>query len=169
MTPKRWTPDAVGTFRDTPSKIRADAAAQALKPLQILPCIAAGTASIRRSFAAWRKPASLSLPSSAVIRLRQSIESGLRHPLLGPLLVLFLGLLLAFVIFHTVEHGVEGLLFSCAILAAVSLRLVVVIGRSWRAATDQLPLSRRAPPRRAFRRLPPSLIPPVLFVLPLRL
>lgn len=104
-----------------------------------------------------------------MIRLRHSIEPGLRHPLLGPLLLIFLGLILAFVVLHTVEHGVEGVLFSCVIIVAVSLRLVVVLGRTWRAATDQLPLRGRAPPRRALRVLPPSRLPPVLAALPLRL
>ncbi len=109
------------------------------------------------------------LPSSPVIRLRHSIEPGLRHPLLGPLLLIFLGLILAFVVLHTVEHGVEGVLFSCVIIAALSPRLVIVLGRTWRAATDQLPLRGRAPPRRALRVLPPSRLPPVLAALPLRL
>ncbi len=104
-----------------------------------------------------------------VIRLRQSLEAGLRHPLLGPLLLLFLGLILAFVILHTIEHGVEGLLFSCVVVVAMSLRLVVVLGRTWRAATHQLPPRGRAPPRRALRFLPPSRLPPVLAALPLRL
>jgi hypothetical protein len=105
----------------------------------------------------------------AVIRLRQSLEAGLRHPLLGPLLLLFLGLILAFVVLHTIEHGAEGLLLACVVVAAISLRLVVVLGRTWRAATDQLPLFGRAPPKGAVRRLPPSRIPPVLVALPLRL
>lgn len=105
----------------------------------------------------------------AVIRLRQSLEAGLRHPLLGPLLLLFLGLILAFVVFHTIEHGGEGLLFSCVIVVAMSLRLVVVLGRIWRAATEQQSPFGRAPPRRALRLLPSGRVPPVLTALPLRL
>jgi len=85
------------------------------------------------------------------------------------LLLLFLGLILAFVVLHTIEHGVEGLLFSCVIVAAACLRLVVVLGRTWRATTDQLPLLGRSPPRRALRLLPPSRVPPVLSSLSLRL
>jgi hypothetical protein len=104
-----------------------------------------------------------------VFRLRHSLETGIRHPLLGPLLLLFLALILAFVFLHTIEHGVEGLLFSCVVLVATSLRLAVVLGRTSRAATEQLPLLGRAPPRRALRLLPPSRLPPVLFALPLRL
>jgi hypothetical protein len=104
-----------------------------------------------------------------VIRLRQSIEAGLRHPLLGPLLLLFLALLLAFVVLHMIEHGVEGLVFSCVILAAVVLRLVVMVGRTWRATTDHLQLFNRGPPRRFHRLASASRAPTVLLALPLRL
>ena len=74
-----------------------------------------------------------------MIRLRQSLEAGLRHPLLGPVLLIHLGLILAFVAFHAVEHGV-GLLLTCTILAAVALRLVVVQGRIWLVTLVALPL-----------------------------
>ena len=104
-----------------------------------------------------------------MIQLRQAIEAGLRHPLLGPLLLLMLGLILAFVILHTVEHGVEGLLFSCSIVAAVSLRLVVVLDRTWRATTHQPLLPGRSPPRRTLRILPAGPVPTGIVSLPLRL
>ena len=104
-----------------------------------------------------------------MIRLRHSIQAGLRHPLLGPLLLLFLALILGFVVLHTVEHGVEGLLFSCAILAAVSLRLVVVLGRTWRASNRQLPVLGRSPPKRRLSRVQASLTPTVHLVRPRRL
>ena len=104
-----------------------------------------------------------------MIRLRQSLDAGIRHPLLGPLLLLLLALILAFVVIHTVEHGVEGLLFSCAIVAAAGLRLLVVRGRTWRATMDRLPLLGRAPPSRFLRLTPPSRVPTVLLALPLRL
>lgn len=84
-----------------------------------------------------------------MIRLRQSLDRELRHPLLGPLLLLVLVLVLAFVAFHTVEHGVEGLLFSCAILAAVVLRLAIVLGRISLVKREILVPARRGPPRRA--------------------
>jgi putative effector of murein hydrolase LrgA (UPF0299 family) len=73
------------------------------------------------------------VPSSTiggVIRLRESLDDALRHPLLGPLLLLFLALTLAFVSLHAIEHGVEGLLFSCVLLVATGLPLVVVLGRT---------------------------------------
>jgi hypothetical protein len=103
-----------------------------------------------------------------VIRLRQSLEAGLRHPLLGPLLLLFLALILAFVVFHTVEHGVDGLLFACVIAAAVALRLVVAPHRIYRTRSERLPFSDRSPPLRTLALLP-AIRPPTPFVaLPLR-
>ena len=104
-----------------------------------------------------------------VIRLRQSLERGLRHPLLGPLLLLLLGLVLAFMVFHTIEHGVEGQLFTCVLLAGAALRLVVVIGRAHRTRLEGRALSDRAPPRVRERRLLRASRPPTfLFALPLR-
>ncbi len=88
--------------------------------------------------------------------------------MLGPLLLLFLALLLVFVVFHTVEHGVEGLLFSCAVLAAVTLRLVVVVGRIWRVRLEQPLLAGRSPPWRAAVLLRAIRPPVLLFALPLR-
>lgn len=104
-----------------------------------------------------------------MIRLRQSIEFGLRHPLLGPLLLLLLGLMLAFVVLHTIEHGVAELVSSCVLAAAVALRLVVVLGRTWRAAIVQLPVFGRAPPSRGLGLRPAGLIATASTPPPLRL
>jgi hypothetical protein len=104
-----------------------------------------------------------------VIRLRQSLEAGLRHPLLRPLLLLFLALVLAFLVLHTVEHGVEGLLFSCAMVAAVAVPLLVVLGSSWRERAATSPQHERGPPRRAVRLLAGRRPPTRLVSLPLRL
>ncbi|MCP9486260.1 MAG: hypothetical protein MSC30_10390 [Gaiellaceae bacterium MAG52_C11] len=104
-----------------------------------------------------------------MIRLRQSLERGLRHPLLGPFLLLLLGLVLAFMVFHAIEHGVEGQLFMCVLLAAAVLRLVVIIGRAHRIRLEGRALSDRAPPRARARRLLRATRPPTfLFALPLR-
>ena len=101
-------------------------------------------------------------------RLRQSLEAGFRHPLLGPLLLLCLALLLVLVVFHTVEHGIEGLLFSCAILVAVAARLVVVVGRVSPKRLDQLPPAGRGPPRMTATASPAVHRQPALVALPLR-
>lgn len=104
-----------------------------------------------------------------MIRLRQSIERGLRHPVLGPLLLLLLGLVLAFMVFHAIEHGVEGQLFACVLFAAAALRLVVVVGRERPIRFDGRALTDRAPPRaRALRLLRVTRQPTFLFALPLR-
>ncbi|MBA3787446.1 MAG: hypothetical protein H0X21_01965 [Actinobacteria bacterium] len=104
-----------------------------------------------------------------MIRLRQSLERGLRHPLLGPLLLLLLGLALAFVIFHAIEHGVEGQLFTCVLFAAAVLRLVVVIGRVRRIRLEGR-VTDRAPPRFGGSQLLRAARPPTsLSAPPLRL
>ena len=85
------------------------------------------------------------------------------------MLLLLLGLMLAFVVLHTVEHGVGGLVVSCVLAAAVTLRLVVVLGRSWRAAIDRLRLLGRAPPSRVLDLRPTTRIVTALCAPPLRL
>ena len=104
-----------------------------------------------------------------MIRLRQSLDGALGHPLLGPLLLLFLALVLAFVCLHTIEHGAEGLLFSCVLLVAAGLRLVVVLGGTRRAKVEALPLRGRAPPTQIRRLLLSSRVPRAVAALPLRL
>lgn len=94
-----------------------------------------------------------------MIRLRQSLEAGFRHPLLGPLLLLALAFVPAFVVMNVVEHGVEGLLVTCAVLAAVAVRLVVVLGRTWRARPARPSVAGRSPPR--YRPAPLPQLPPV--------
>lgn len=83
-----------------------------------------------------------------VIRLRHALEAALRHPLLGPLLLLALAAMLAFVALHALEHGLAGALFTCAILAAAALRLAIAVCRWFRAAAGQALPAGRAPPRR---------------------
>ena len=114
-------------------------------------------------------PAGISTTIPRVIWLRQSLEAGLRHPLLGPVLLLFLAFVLAFVVLHTVEHGVEGLLFTCAIMAAVVLRFVIVLGRISLVRRELRLPARRGPPRWASGLLPAPRPPTAAFALPLRL
>lgn len=105
----------------------------------------------------------------AVIRLRQSLDGALGHPLLGPLLLLLLALVLAFVCLHTIEHGAEGLLLSCVLLAATGLGLAVFAGRTRRAHVEGPPLRGRAPPTESRRLLLPRRVPRAVAALPLRL
>ena len=114
-------------------------------------------------------PPTVSTTIPRVIRLRRAIEAGLRHPLLGPVLLLVLALGLAFVVLHTIEHGVEGLLFTCAIMAAVVLRLVIVVGRVSLVRREPRMPARRGPPRSSAWLLPAPRPPTGAFPLPLRL
>jgi Flp pilus assembly protein TadB len=103
-----------------------------------------------------------------VIRLRQRLQAGLEHPVAGPLLLLLLALMLAFVFLHTVEHGVEGLLFTCVMLVAVGIRLVVVLGRTRRPRLLSAAFAGRGPPHRPTRLLRPRRPAPAELVVPLR-
>lgn len=99
-----------------------------------------------------------------MIRLRQSLDAGLRHPLLGPLLLLALALLLSFLVLHSAEHDLEQLLFTCAMLAAVALQ-VVVAPRVYRARE---PEQVAAVPCRGGPGARSSLPPPPAYAFPLR-
>jgi Flp pilus assembly protein TadB len=103
-----------------------------------------------------------------VIRLRQRLQAGLEHPVAGPLLLLLIALMLTFVFLHTVEHGVEGLLFACVMLVGAALRLVVVLGRASPTRRVTPALRRRAPPTRAVRLSEPRRRAAAQLVVPLR-
>jgi hypothetical protein len=115
-----------------------------------------------------RAAASTSSTIVAVIRLRQRLQAGLEHPVAGPLLLLLIALMLTFVFLHTIEHGVEGLLFTCVMLVAAVLRLVVVLGRVSRPRPVRVAVAGRAPPRRTVPLLRASRLPAAEFVVPLR-
>lgn len=102
-----------------------------------------------------------------MIRLRRRIHLTLRHPVVGPLLLVVLAVLLAFVILHGVEHGVEGELFTCGILAAAALRLVVIALRRLARSAERAELPGRSPPRapECRARLHPPLAAPAFFPL----
>ena len=63
-----------------------------------------------------------------MIRLRCLIERGCAHPVLGPILLLVLLLMLAFLFLHFAEdgHGAESFGGLCVALAAIIGSLVVV-------------------------------------------
>lgn len=104
-----------------------------------------------------------------MIRLRQSLERGMRHPLVGPFLLLLLGLVLAFVVFHAIEDGVAGQLFTCALLAAAALRLVVLLTRTRGIRVEGRVSADRGPLRERERRLLQVTRPTAsLLALPLR-
>ena len=103
-----------------------------------------------------------------VIRLRQSLEVGLRHPLLGPVLLVCLAFVLVFVVLHAVEHGVDGLLLSCVMVAAAFVRFATRLGtHTLLSRTSQAPSLRGSPPW--IRRAPALRSPPAVSAPPLRL
>lgn len=56
-----------------------------------------------------------------MIRLRETCVRWLRHPLVGPVLIVCLAVALAFLAVHEVGEGsVESLLVACATLAALA-------------------------------------------------
>lgn len=87
-----------------------------------------------------------------MIALRQTIERGLRHPVLGPLCVLLLALLLAFTFLHSLEHGHDdgvGAPFGYLCVAIASLLLLRATPRQTVVVASRTPsdVTDRAPPR----------------------
>ena len=101
-----------------------------------------------------------------MIRLRDGIVRWLRHPAVGPVLLVLLAVALAFLALHEAWEGsIESLLAACATLAA-ALAAVLLFQRRGNDPVALLPVPARARPPEA-RRLesPLSSVRP----LPLRL
>jgi len=81
-----------------------------------------------------------------VIRLRAAIFRGLRHPVLGPAVLLLLALLLALLLVHaSLDHFLEsGLICFTAVLAV--LTVVATFRRRPGILSSPLARSDRAPP-----------------------
>lgn len=101
-----------------------------------------------------------------MIRLRVAIERGLRHPVLGPLLVIVLAVMLVMVIFHTTNDQLHkaGLLLCAAVMLLVAV--VLLPPRTLVPARRSRP-NRRGPPER--RRAPIASGFPETAASPLRL
>ena len=83
-----------------------------------------------------------------MIRLRCQLERGLRHPVLGPLLLLALVVLVAFIALHETSEGMAGhaelICIAIAIVLLVAVPLIQGLPVAARPAGTQ---SSRAPPR----------------------
>ena len=83
-----------------------------------------------------------------MIRLRSSIERGLGHPVLGPVLLILLVLMLAMIFLHFAEdsHAVSGFGAACLALAVFfgSFILAPLVGS--RGGVIVSPRSGRGPP-----------------------
>lgn len=85
-----------------------------------------------------------------MIALRRRIERGIRHPVLGPLCLVLLALLLAFMVIHGAHDQIhEGELMVCvaflisAIVSLVMPRLREVVAIAPRQARGPPPRARR--------------------------
>ena len=111
----------------------------------------------------------LRLPT--MIRLRSLLERGLKHPVLGPVLLVALVIVLAMVFLHFVEDSHEATSFGTACLALAAVLgsiLLTPIVRTYRGAATSVQ-SNRGPPTVAFALRPRSFSthdPPL--ILPLR-
>ena len=85
-----------------------------------------------------------------MIQLRQAIQAGLKHPLLGPFVLLVFAVLLVFVGLHVVEHGIQGELFACVFAAAALVGLLTSPRRGLPRVSVAVTTADRAPPRRFF-------------------
>lgn len=92
-----------------------------------------------------------------MIRLRRHIERGLRHPVVGPLLLLLLAVLVVFTALHEMSEGLPGdAAMACVAIALVLMTIIPLTGLpplATRPATQHPsrapPVSRREPPRAA--------------------
>jgi hypothetical protein len=107
-----------------------------------------------------------------VIRLRSILERGRAHPVLGPILLVLLVLLLAFVFLHIVQEGVENAteLGAMCVAIATVLGLLVSARTSVRRQPELMKTSDdRGPPRGRRLCLPtPAWAPPLAASTPLR-
>ena len=91
-----------------------------------------------------------------MIRLRDTIERGCSHPVLGPLVVLLLLLLLAAVLLHVVMEGADvAMAFGQLCVAMIVLLGPLVLARPSRVAPAErsIPTVVRGPPALRFPRL----------------
>lgn len=103
-----------------------------------------------------------------MIRLRRHIECGLRHPLVGPLLLLLLAVLVVFIALHETSEGIAGHVeLICVALAFVLLAVLPLTGALRLTIRPRGASPSRAPPP-ASRELRPISISTSSF-LPLRL
>lgn len=101
-----------------------------------------------------------------MIRLRESMERWLRHPAVGPVLILCLAFVLAFLVLHEASEGsIETLLAACATLAA--FLAVAVASRERYLPPNRGGGVRRARPR--VRAAPPGVRPASGHIVSLRL
>jgi hypothetical protein len=91
-----------------------------------------------------------------MIRLRQQIERGLRHPVVGPLLVLLLAVLVVFIALHETSEGIAGHVELICVAIAIVLLAAVPFAEALHVAARPLGTNPSRGPPPAERRFSPS-------------
>lgn len=85
----------------------------------------------------------------AVIQLRRRLERGIRHPVVGPLLILLLAVLLAMTVMHETHESIGGDPGEfCVALVGVLLALLTFVVQIVAFAHVLAPTLSRGPPER---------------------
>lgn len=91
-----------------------------------------------------------------MIRLRQQIERGLRHPVVGPLLLLLLAVLVVFIALHETSESVAVHVELICVALAIVLLAAVPLVEALHVATRPLGTNPSRGPPPSDRRLCPS-------------
>jgi len=93
-----------------------------------------------------------------MIRLRQQIERGLRHPVVGPLLLILLAVLVVFIALHETSESIAGHVELICVAIAIVLLAAVSLVQVLHVATRPLGTNPSRGPPPADRRLWPPRI-----------
>ena len=93
-----------------------------------------------------------------MIRLRQQIERGLRHPVVGPLLLLLLAVLVVFIALHETSEGIAGHVELICVALAMVLLAVLPLTEALRLTIRLRGASPSRAPPAATQRLRPTSI-----------
>lgn len=87
-----------------------------------------------------------------MIRLRQQIERGLRHPVVGPLLLLLLAVLVVFTALHETSEGIAGHVELICVALAMVLIAALPLAKALRLTIQPRGANpSRAPPQATLR------------------
>lgn len=92
-----------------------------------------------------------------MIRLRRVIAGAMRHPVLGPLVLILLAFTLALLAIHgTADQGLDGTVVACFALAVLMALLVVLTSTPRLHRLDGRRPARAPPAGRPARRVEPA-------------
>ena len=93
-----------------------------------------------------------------MIRLRQQIDRGLRHPVVGPLLLLLLAVLVVFIALHETSEGIAGHVELICVALTMVLLAVLPLTEALRLTIRPRGASPSRAPPPASQRLRPTSI-----------